>query len=187
MEVIAFLTSTHGDNEEVLDIPDQPEFTSPSDRIFVDHDCGGETGLKIPAELVSHLSKDDRAEFIKIIKKYPDVWAKTKYSIGHFKGFKCQIPTIPGKTAVQKEHRQPLSVTDKVDQTMQGLFQSGVFGVSTGDHDKFLANANIVPKLETTDQIQLNSKADRHIAKVTPKDDKRLAGRDRLQKFEFHN
>ena len=103
MEVIAFLTSTHGDNEDVLDIPDQPEFTSPSDRIFLDHDCGGETGLKIPAELVSHLSKEDRAEFIKIVKKYPDVWAKTKYIIGHFKGFKCQIPTIPGKTAIQKE------------------------------------------------------------------------------------
>ena len=103
MEVIAFLTSTHGGNEEVLDIPDQPEFTSPSDRIFVDHDCGRETGLKIPAELIDHLSKEDRAEFLKIVKRYPDVWAKTKYSIGHFKGFKCQINTIPGKTAIQKE------------------------------------------------------------------------------------
>ena len=68
-EVIAFLTSTHGGNEEVLDIPDQPEFTSPSDRIFVDHDCGGESGLKIPAELIDHLSKEDRAEFLKIVTK----------------------------------------------------------------------------------------------------------------------
>ena len=79
MEVIAFLTSTHGGNEEVLDIPDQPEFTSPSDRIFVDHDCGGESGLKIPAELIDHLSKEDRAEFLKIVNRYPDVWAKSKY------------------------------------------------------------------------------------------------------------
>ena len=125
LDVIAFLTSTHGVNQEELVINDEPEFTSPSDRVFVDHDCGGESGLKIPAELVNYLSKDDRAEVVKMIKRYPDVWAKSKYSIGHFKGFKCQIPTKPGKTAVQKERRQPISLIDKVDQTMQGLFKSG--------------------------------------------------------------
>ena len=57
---------------------------------------------------------------------------------------------------------------------MDGLFKAGVFGLSTGDHERFLANANIVPKLENTDQIQLNSKADRHIARVAPLDDKRV-------------
>ena len=57
---------------------------------------------------------------------------------------------------------------------MQALFKSGVFGISTGDHDKFLANVNLVPKLETTEQLQLNSKADRFIAKHSPKDDKRV-------------
>ena len=102
------------------------------------------------------------------------MWAKSKYSIGNFTGFKCQIPTKPGKTAVQKERRQPISLIEKVEETMDGLFKAGVFGLSTGDHERFLANANIVPKLETTDQIQLNSKADRHIARVAPLEDKRV-------------
>ena len=35
----------------------------------MDHDCGGESGLKIPAELIDHLSKEDRAEFLKIVTK----------------------------------------------------------------------------------------------------------------------
>ena len=172
-DVIAFLTSTHGINEEELVISEEPEFVSPSERVLVDHDCGIESGQKIPGELVNHLSKEDRQEMVKMIKKYPDVWAKSKYSIGNFTGFKCQIPTKPGKTAVQKERRQAISLIEKVDQTMEGLFKAGVFGLSTGDHERFLANANIVPKLENTDQIQLNSKADRHIARVAPLEDKR--------------
>ena len=64
-------------------------------------------------------------------------------------------------------------MTDKVDATMQGLFKAGVFGLSTGEHDRFLANTNIVPKLETTEQIQLNSKADKYIARVAPEEDRR--------------
>ena len=174
MDVIAFLTSTHGINQEELVINDNPEFVSPSERVLVDHGCGVESGQKIPGELVNHLAKEDRNEIVRMIRKYPEVWAKSKYSIGNFTGFKCQIPTKPGKTAVQKERRKPISLTEKVDQTMDGLFKAGVFGLSTGDHERFLANANIVPKLETTDQIQLNSKADRYIARVAPLEDKRV-------------
>ena len=64
-------------------------------------------------------------------------------------------------------------MVDKVDATMEGLFDAGVFGLSTGDHDRFLANTNIVPKLQTTEEIQLNSKADKYIARVAPKEDRR--------------
>ena len=173
LDIISFLTSTHGDEEEELIIKDEQEFISPSKRMFVDNDCNPETGLKIPEQLLKHLNKEDRKEVLDIIKKYPNVWAKDKFSIGHFSGFKAQIPTKPGMTAVQKERRQPSSMIDKVDATMQGLFNAGVFGLSTGDHDRYLANTNIVPKLETTEQIQLNSKADKYIARVAPEEDRR--------------
>ena len=166
LDIISFLTSTHGNEEEELIIKDEQEFVSPSKRMFVDNDCNPETGLKIPEQLL----KEDKKEVLNIIKKYPNVWARDKFSIGHFSGFKAQIPTKPGLTAVQKERRQPSSMTDKVDATMQGLFKAGVFGLSTGEHDRYLANTNIVPKLETTEQIQLNSKADKCIARVAPEE-----------------
>ena len=54
----------------------------------VDHGCNVESGQKIPGELINHLSKEDRNEIVRMIKKYPDVWAKSKYSIGNFTGFK---------------------------------------------------------------------------------------------------
>ena len=89
LDIISFLTSTHGINEEELVINNEQEFSSPSERMFVDNGCNSETGLKIPEELVKHLNKDDKKEVVDMIKKYPEVWAKNKSSIGKFSGFKC--------------------------------------------------------------------------------------------------
>ena len=49
---------------------------------------------------------------------------------------------------------------------MNGLEKAGVFSLSTGEHSRFCANLNIVPKLEGTDELRLLSKADKHVAKM---------------------
>ena len=48
---------------------------------------------------------------------------------------------------------------------MDGLAQAGVFSLSTGQHNRFCCNLNIVPKLESQGELRLLSKADRHVAK----------------------
>ena len=40
---------------------------------------------------LKHLNKEDRKEVLNIIRKYPDVWVRDIFSIGHFSGFRAQI------------------------------------------------------------------------------------------------
>ena len=55
---------------------------------------------------------------------------------------------------------------DGVCETMNGLRNQGVFSLSTGEHGRYCANLNIVPKLENADELRLLSKADKHVARM---------------------
>ena len=74
----------------------------PADKITLDKDCAKEVGLKIPKDILEHLEQKEKLEIKSIIEEFPNFWAKTKYDVGNFRGFKASIPTMEGKTAVQK-------------------------------------------------------------------------------------
>ena len=122
--------------------------------------------LQIKKDQLQHLSKEERATVINIIKKYHNFWSTSKYSIGKFKGFKAEIELVEGASAYQKERKLSKNLEEGVCETMNGLKNQGVFSLSTGEHGKFCANLNIVPKLENADELRLLSKADKHIQRL---------------------
>ena len=73
---------------------------------------------------------------------------------------------IDNAVAYQKERKISKNLEQGVKDTMSGLQKAGVFSLSTGEHSRFCANLNIVPKLESTDELRLLSKADKHVAKM---------------------
>ena len=77
-----------------------------------------------------------------------------------------EIELINNTVAYQKERKISKNLEEGVKETMNGLEKAGVFSLSTGEHSRFCANLNIVPKLESTDEMRLLSKADKHVAKM---------------------
>ena len=122
--------------------------------------------MQIKKEQIQHLSKEERNTVTNIIRKYPKFWSSNKYAIGKFKGFKAEIELLEGASAYQKERKLSKNLEEGVCNTMNGLKDQGVFSLSTGEHGRYCANLNVVPKLEGADELRLMSKADKHIQKL---------------------
>ena len=138
-------------------------------KISINSTSEPEKGIKINTDQISHLSRPDQKRVQELVNKYKSFWATSKHQVGQFRGWKAEIELKEGASAYQKERKIARNMEQGVKDTMSGLEQAGVFSLSTGEHSRFCSNQNIVPKLESTDELRLLSKADRHVAKMGQK------------------
>ena len=161
-EIFSFLSNsiqseeTGGDIEAILE-------KHLLDKISIDTTNTEEN--EIDKKLFSHLKKEDADKVKELIQKYDKFWAKSSYSLGEFVGFKVRLDTLPGMKAVQKQRRQSLVQEESVSETIENFTEAGLFEEATSHHDDFIANLNIVPKIQDSSEIRFLSKADKHINK----------------------
>ena len=125
---------------------------------------------EVDDKLLEHLTEESKSKVRNVINKFKKLWATSKYQIGSFNGFTVRIDTTPGSTAVQKERRQNRAQEEAITKTVEGFIESGLFEPSTSQHDKYLANLNIVPKIIDGSELRFLTKADKYIAKHTNKE-----------------
>ena len=171
-EILSFLSNsiqseeTGGDIEAILE-------RHLLDKISIDTTNTEEN--EIDKKLFSHLEKEDADKVKELIQKYDKFWAKSSYSLGEFVGFKVRLDTLPGMKAVQKQRRQSLVQEESVTETIEKFTEAGLFEESTSHHDEFMANLNIVPKIQDSSEIRFLSKADKHINKFNSNKNKHCA------------
>ena len=171
-EILSFLSNsiqseeTGGDIEAILE-------RHLLDKISIDTTNTEEN--EIDKKLFSHLEKEDADKVKELIQKYDKFWAKSSYSLGEFVGFKVRLDTLPGMKAVQKQRRQSLVQEESVTETIEKFTEAGLFEESTSHHDEFMANLNIVPKIQDSSEIRFLSKADKHINKFNTNKNKHCA------------
>ena len=160
------LYSHHSEHRTESQKLPQKSFSEQVDKFTVGR-IALDTGENIAEEQTwNHLNKKDRMEINNIVNKYKNFWAKDKFAIGNFKGFKVRITTEQGSSAYQKERRLNLSHLEAVKETIEGLKKSGVFSLSDSGQNDFICNLNIVPKPNTTTEMRYGSKADKYLQKV---------------------
>ena len=159
----SFLSDTYSPQESITALIDK----GTTDKISIDSNQPNEE-LQVRKTQLEHLLPEDRKRVKNLIVKYDKFWARRKHQIGTFNGFPASIDLEDDSTAFQKERKLYKNLTEGVEKTMEGLENEGVFSKSTGEHNEFCCNLNIVPKLENSEEVRLLSKADRFIAKHNP-------------------
>ena len=161
-EILSFLSNTIQSEETGADIEATLE-KHLLDKISIDTTSTEEN--EVDKKLFNHLEKKDATKVKELIQKYDKFWAKSSYSLGEFVGFKVRLDTLPGMKAVQKQRRQSLVQEESVSETIENFTEAGLFEEATSHHDDFIANLNIVPKIQDSSEIRFLSKADKHINK----------------------
>ena len=166
-DVRSFLSDTIDSRETGVDV-EQTLDKYMLDKISIDTTSAPEN--VVDEKLLEHLTPESRLKARNVINKFKKLWATDKFGIGSFNGFSVRIDTIPGATAVQKERRQNRAQEEAITKTVEGFIESGLFEASTSQHDKFLANLNIVPKIVDGSELRFLTKADKFIAKHSNKE-----------------
>ena len=125
-----------------------------------------ENQINFKKDYGNHLDARNQKQLSETLQKHTQLYAKSKYEVGHFIGFNASIDIKEGATAVQRERRISAHHSQGVKETMHELTENGVFGLSDSGQNEFCCNLNIIPKVSGKDEIRSNSKADKHIQKL---------------------
>ena len=119
-----------------------------------------------PIPELSHIpSESERDSYLTLCRKYNNVLATEKNSVGYFTGPHARLTVKPGARARQvnrmSRKEQEISVKNQID----ALESAGVVGNSTGGWDDYAANLNLLPKPKIG-ELRSPSKADIYVDRV---------------------